>query len=138
MQQVNLSCLRNWKTYSKPSLRPELESPASMNRIERMTAILLYLQEKARTSEDIARHFEVSRRTVLRDVQALSEMGVPVIAREGAGGGYSLPEDYSLDPLALTAHEAFLLLMSLRALIRLADSPFARERASLTAKLRSL
>jgi len=57
-----------------------------MNRVDRLTAILLLLQERPRTSEEIARRFEVSKRTVLRDVQALSEMGVPVIARDGAGG----------------------------------------------------
>ena len=44
-----------------------------MNRIERLAAILLLLQENEYTSEDIARHFEVSRRTVLRDVQAYDE-----------------------------------------------------------------
>ena len=110
----------------------------AMNRVERLTAILLLLQDKPRTSEEIARHFEVSRRTILRDIQALSEMGVPVIAREGVGGGYSLPADYRLPPLPLTTREAFLLLLSLGALSRLSATPFAAERASLTAKLRAL
>ena len=109
-----------------------------MNRIERLTAILLLLQEKAHTAQEIAGHFEVSRRTVLRDVQALSEMGVPVIAREGAGGGYSLPADYSLAPLALTSREAFLLLLALNSIDRPAHMLFNRERASLLAKLRAL
>lgn len=108
-----------------------------MNRVERLTAILLYLQERPRTSEEIARHFEVSKRTILRDVQALSEMGVPVIAREGAGGGYSLPEDYQLPPLPLTSREAFLLLLALSSINKLSDAPFAQERASLMAKLRA-
>lgn len=109
-----------------------------MNRVERLTAILLYLQAKPRTSEEIARRFEVSKRTVLRDVQALSEMGVPVIAREGAGGGYALPEDYRLPPLPLTSREAFLLLLALGSLTGLSDAPYAAERASLEAKLRAL
>jgi len=109
-----------------------------MNRLERMTAILLFLQERPRTAAEIAGHFEVSRRTVFRDVQALSEMGVPVIAREGAGGGYELPEDYSLAPLALTAREGFLLLFALNALNHPPDMPFTSERATLQAKLRSL
>jgi len=71
-------------------------------------------------------------------VQALCEMGVPIIAREGAGGGYSLPLDYVLAPLRLTAHEAFLLLLSLDTLARLSEAPFAHERVSLIAKLRAL
>jgi predicted DNA-binding transcriptional regulator YafY len=78
-----------------------------MNRVERLTATLLLLQEKPRTAAEIAAAFEISRRTVLRDIQALSEMGVPVIAREGPGGGYWLPESYSLDPLALSTNESF-------------------------------
>src|SRR5512143_3452133 len=109
-----------------------------MNRIERLAAILLLLQERPHTSEEIARRFEVSRRTVLRDVQALSEMGVPVIAREGPGGGYSLPADYHTGPLPLTGSEAFLLLLALSAIEHLSDLPFREERATLMAKLRAL
>src|SRR5262245_40343559 len=109
-----------------------------MNRTERLTAIILLLQARPRTAEQLARTFEVSRRTILRDMQALSEIGVPVIAREGAGGGYELPADYSLAPLALTPHEAFLLLLALRPLTQLGEVPFAQAHASLTAKLHAL
>jgi predicted DNA-binding transcriptional regulator YafY len=111
--------------------------PKTMNKLERLTAILLLLQDRPRTSEEIARHFEVSKRTILRNIQALSEMGVPIIAREGVGGGYSLPEDYRLAPLPLTAREAFLLLLALSTINQLSDAPFAAERASLAAKLRA-
>jgi predicted DNA-binding transcriptional regulator YafY len=106
-----------------------------VNRVDRLTAILLMLQERPRTSDEIARRFEISKRTVLRDVQALSEMGVPVIAREGSGGGYSLPENYRTPPLPLTTHEIFLLLLALGSLNALADAPFAGARASLMGKL---
>ena len=109
-----------------------------MNRTERLTAILLLLQERPRTAEQMARTFEVSRRTILRDMQALSEIGVPVIAREGAGGGYELPADYALAPLALSPQEAFLLLLALRPLRQLSEVPFAQARASLLAKLHAL
>jgi predicted DNA-binding transcriptional regulator YafY len=108
-----------------------------MNRIDRLTGILLLLQEKPRTSEEIAQYFEVSRRTVLRDVQALCEIGVPVVAREGAGGGYSLPDDFALAPLPLSAREVFLLLLALSAIARLGEAPFGAERATLAAKLRA-
>ncbi len=109
-----------------------------MNHIERLAAILLLLQERPYTSQEIARRFEVSRRTVLRDVQALSEMGVPVIAREGPGGGYTLPADYRTQPLPLTRNEAFLLLLALTSVERLSDLPFKQEMASLLTKLRAL
>ena len=109
-----------------------------MNRVERLAAILLLLQERPHTSDEIARRFEVSRRTILRDVQGLSEMGVPVIAREGPGGGYSLDGDYRTEPLPLTRNEAFLLLLALDAVQRLSDLPFKREMTSLATKLRAL
>jgi predicted DNA-binding transcriptional regulator YafY len=109
-----------------------------VNRIDRLTGILLLLQEQPRTAAAIARHFEVSRRTILRDVQALCEIGVPIVAREGVGGGYSLPEGYRLAPLALSNGEVFLLLLALSTIARMADTPFGQARATLVAKLRAL
>jgi len=106
--------------------------------MERLTAILLMLQEKARTSEEIARHFEVSKRTVLRDIGALYEIGVPIIAREGAGGGYSLPSGYRIESPPLTTEEAYLLLLALRAVSQLQSAPFGDQRAALSTKMRSL
>ncbi|HYF63378.1 MAG TPA: WYL domain-containing protein [Herpetosiphonaceae bacterium] len=106
-----------------------------MNRLDRMAAILMVLQNQPRTAGALAQDFEVSRRTVLRDVQALCEIGVPIIAREGVGGGYSLPDGYALAPLPLTGGEAFLLALALKRLEDLPDVPFLAERASLAAKV---
>ena len=83
-----------------------------MNRMDRLTAILLLLQGGKRTAGEIAQRFEVSKRTIQRDIQALGEIGIPIIAELGVSGGYTLPSDYSLPPLALTLHEALLLLLS--------------------------
>lgn len=109
-----------------------------MNRSDRLTAILMLLQRQPRTAAQLAAHFECSRRTILRDIQALCEIGVPVIAREGVGGGYELPEDYWLAPPALTNQEAFLLLLAVGSLSQPTETPFQQQRASLTAKLRTL
>lgn len=109
-----------------------------MNRIDRLTAILLYLQGGKRTAGEIAAQFEVSRRTVLRDIGALSEMGIPIGAELGATGGYTLPPDYSLPPLALTLNEALLLRLALSSLAGLVDTPHKRERDSLLAKVQTL
>ena len=49
-----------------------------MNRIDRLTAIILLLQGGKRTASEIARRFEVSKRTVFRDIEALCEMGIPI------------------------------------------------------------
>lgn len=113
-----------------------------MNRVERLTGLLLLLQERSKRgpvrASALAEHYEVSRRTILRDMEALCEMGVPVIARDGPGGGFSLPPDYALTPLPLTVPESVLMLLALNALDRLADAPFSAARETLRAKLKTL
>lgn len=87
-----------------------------LNRTERLAAITLYLLARGRvTASDIARAFEVSERTVYRDLQALGEGGLPVVALPGAGGGYELPADYRLMPLTLTPDEAVALWAAVQA-----------------------
>ena len=108
-----------------------------MNRVERLTATLLMLQDGPHTAGEIARRFEVSRRTVLRDMQSLYSMGMPVESRDGAGGGYRLPDGYAPAPLALDAAQTFLLLLALDALGRMADTPFGEARAALAERLRA-
>ncbi len=109
-----------------------------MNRIDRLTAILLLLQGGKRSANEIARHFEVSRRTIQRDIDALCEMGIPIVAELGTAGGYSLASDYSLPPLALTLHEALLLRLALSSLSQLSQTPFKQARESLLAKVQTL
>ncbi len=109
-----------------------------MNRIDRLTGILLLLQRRPRRADEIARRFEVSKRTVVRDMWALREIGVPIFAQEGAKGGYSLPADYRLAPLPLTPRGMFLLLLALDAIDSHADVPFAQERTTLRGKLHAL
>ena len=109
-----------------------------MNRIDRLTAILLLLQGGKRSAGEIAHRFEVSRRTIQRDIDALCEMGIPIAADLGVSGGYSLPADYSVPPLALTLHEAFLLRLALSSVSQLSETPFKQERESLLAKVQTL
>src|SRR5215471_15301963 len=109
-----------------------------MNRMDRLIAILLLLQGGKRTASEIAQRFEVTKRTILRDIQALCEIGIPITAQLGASGGYTLPPDYSLPPLALTLHEALLLRLALSSLSQLSATPFKQERESLLAKIQTL
>ncbi len=109
-----------------------------MNKIERLTSEILLLQERKRSSEELAELLEVSKRTIIRDVQALCEMGIPVIARDGLGGGYSLPQEYSVQPLQLTWKEMLLLMMALGGISKMSDAPFAAERNSLLAKIQTV
>ncbi len=101
-----------------------------MNRIDRLTAIILLLQGGRRTASEIARRFEVSKRTTFRDIQALCEIGVPIVTESGAHGGYTLMPDYSLAPLQLTQREALLLRLALGSISQLADAPSGAYRAS--------
>ncbi len=109
-----------------------------MTRLDRLTAILLLLQEKPRTSRELAEHFEVSKRTIIRDVEGLCEMGIPVIAREGARGGYELPPEFDVQPLPLTAREAFILLLALGGLENMSNTSYSVETTTLRAKLQNL
>lgn len=82
----------------------------AFNRTERLFSLILLLQSRpSMTSADLARHFGVSRRTIFRDLRALSESGVPLTYAEG--GGYEILEGYQLPPLMLTAREAATLLV---------------------------
>ena len=81
-----------------------------MNRTDRLLAIVLELQAKGQQrAEDLAAIFETSKRTIYRDVQALSEAGVPIVSIPGQG--YSLVEGYFLPPLRFSAEEAIMLLL---------------------------
>lgn len=82
----------------------------ALNRTERLFNIILLLQQRpSLTSRDLADHFGVSRRTIFRDLRALSESGVPLTY--GESGGYEILDGYQLPPLMLTAREAATLLM---------------------------
>ena len=82
-----------------------------MNRIDRLHAILTYLQSKRLVkAQELAERFNISLRTVYRDVKALEESGVPVIGE--AGSGYSIMEGYRLPPLMFTQEEAASLLLA--------------------------
>jgi predicted DNA-binding transcriptional regulator YafY len=81
-----------------------------MNKTDRLLAIVLELQRKEVVrAEDLATLFETSVRTIYRDVQAISEAGVPIIGAPGTG--YTLMEGYFLPPVSFTVEEAVTLLI---------------------------
>ena len=92
-----------------------------MNRIDRVSAILIQLQSKRVVkAQDIADRFNISLRTVYRDIKALDEAGIPVIGE--AGMGYSIMEGYRLPPVMFTQEEATAFLTAGKMVEKLTDS----------------
>ncbi|WP_334077864.1 YafY family protein [Paenibacillus sanfengchensis] len=98
-----------------------------MNRTDRLLAIVLELQgRKVVRAEDLAALFETSVRTIYRDIQALSEAGVPIAGTTGTG--YSLMEGYFLPPIRFTIEEAVTLLIGTEFIEQRFDDDY-RDRA---------
>lgn len=108
-----------------------------MNRIDRLFGILLLLQSKRRVhSKDLATAFEVSERTIFRDIAALTELGVPITTEWGEG--YSLLEGFYLPPLIFTPDEASALSLGARMLSRQAAGKLAEAGHLALAKLEAV
>jgi len=91
-----------------------------MNRVDRLNAILIQLQSKKIVrAQEIADRFEISLRTVYRDIRALEEAGVPIGAE--AGVGYFLTEGYHLPPIMFTKEEASAILLAGKILEKIVD-----------------
>lgn len=79
-----------------------------MNRTDRLVAIVMLLQSRRiTTAAQMAEHFEVTERTIYRDLAALGEGGVPIVGE--AGVGYSLMRGYHLPPVMFSSEEALAL-----------------------------
>lgn len=109
-----------------------------MSRTARLLELLITLRTAPHfTVQALADEFGVSRRTMLRDLHALSEMGVPLAATPGPGGGYRLIARKGLLPLSLTADEAIGIVLSYEAFLQYAASPFDVQSLSAVTKLRN-
>lgn len=108
-----------------------------MNRTDRLLAILLELQAKKQVrAEDLAATFEVSKRTIYRDMLALDESGVPVVAIPGQG--YSLVEGYFLPPLTFGTDEAIMLLLGADFVAQHFDAQYRAAAQTASQKIRAV
>lgn len=86
-------------------------------KIDRLIGILsILLQREVVTAPELAERFEVSRRTINRDIEDLCKAGIPVSTRQGAGGGISIMEGYKIDKTLLTSRDMQTILAGLRSL----------------------
>lgn len=96
-----------------------------MNRTDRLLAIVLELQRKKRgyyRAKDLAKTFEVSQRTIYRDMLALREAGVPISVADREG--YALVEGYFLPPLSFSSDEALILILGSEFIAKNFDQEF--------------
>ncbi len=108
-----------------------------MNRIDRVTAILIQLQSRRVVkAQDIADRFEISLRTVYRDMNTLCEAGVPIIGE--AGVGYSIMDGYRLPPVMFTREEATAFLTAEKLIEKLTDTSIRESYQSAMFKVRSV
>lgn len=108
-----------------------------MNRIDRLTAILIQLQsQKIVRAEEIANRFEISVRTVYRDVKALMEAGVPIGSE--AGTGYFIVDGYHLPPVMFTQDEASSMLLAGKLVDKMADKSIRAAFGSAMLKIKSV
>jgi len=108
-----------------------------MNRIDRLTAILIQLQsQKIVKAEEIAGRFEISVRTVYRDVKALMEAGVPIGSE--AGTGYFIVDGYHLPPVMFSQDEASSMLLAGKLVEKMADKSVRQAYDSAMHKIKSV
>ena len=92
-------------------------------KIDRLIGILsILLQRDSITAPELAERFEVSRRTINRDVEALCQAGIPIVTRQGAGGGISIMEGYRMDRTVLSTADMRAILAGLQSLDSVSDT----------------
>ena len=94
-------------------------------KIDRLIGILsILLQKESTTAPELAEHFEVSRRTINRDIEDLCKAGIPIQTTQGAGGGISIMEGYSMDRTILTSKDMQMIMAGLRSLDSVSGSSY--------------
>ena len=108
-----------------------------MDQLQRLISILTLLKSKrVLTASEIAEKFDVSVRTVYRDIKKLEGSGIPVVTLEGIG--YSLMDGYTVAPVQFTEKEANALITAQNLVKRTKDSSFMSEFEEAMTKIKSV
>lgn len=93
-------------------------------KIDRLMGIVtILLQQDKITAPELARRFEVSRRTINRDIEDICRAGIPLVTTQGYGGGVSIAEGFTLDRSLLTRDELQAILSGVRGLDSVSVAP---------------
>lgn len=76
--------------------------------------VYLLLMKKSTTANELAEHFEVSKRTILRDINTLTIAGIPIYTMQGKGGGIAILDNFILDKAAISEEEQNQILFALQ------------------------
>lgn len=94
-------------------------------KIDRLIGILsVLLQRDKVTAPELAERFEVSKRTINRDIDDLCRAGIPVATAQGAGGGIRIMDGYKIDRTLLTSKDMQMILAGLRSLDSVSGSRY--------------
>lgn len=93
-------------------------------KIDRLIGIItILLRNDQVTAPELAERFEVSRRTINRDIEDICRAGIPLVTTQGYGGGISISEGYKLDHALLTPEELHILFSGLKGLDSVSETP---------------
>ncbi|MCW9705639.1 helix-turn-helix transcriptional regulator [Fodinibius salsisoli] len=108
-----------------------------MNRTDRLTAMIIYLQGRSRvTVKDLSERYGISSRTVYRDLRALQEAGVPIGSEEGKG--YFIVKGYHLPPVMFDKDEVAALLAGERLMEKWSETKLSQSYSAALDKIRSV
>lgn len=108
-----------------------------MNRLSRLTSILTQLQaKKLVTATELSNKYDVSVRTIYRDIRSLEDSGIPIYMEEGKG--YSLVEGYTLPPVMFTEEEANALITGYSIISRNKDASLVENYHDAITKIKSV
>lgn len=109
----------------------------NINRLSRLTSILTQLQSKRLvTATELAEKYDVSVRTIYRDIRSLEASGIPILTEEGRG--YSIMDGYTLPPVAFTEQEANALITGYSLISRNKDASLVKNYADAISKVKSV
>lgn len=95
-------------------------------KIDRLIGIItILLQNDKVTAPELAERFEVSRRTILRDIDDIGKAGIPIVSTQGYGGGFRIESGYKLDKAIFTQEQLRAILYGLKGIDSVSSSPYA-------------